>query len=240
MYHILIKAFYSGDIACVQKLLKVSHISPGCRIYSECGSSVNLLHICTTAQQVDIFKLLMKNYSVNPYSVFMDSDNTVPYFHYVFAFASESFILNILKFCGVKADFTYNDISLLHFAVYSNCFDVVQYLVEDCSDTDVNITDNSLQTPLHLAYLARHTQIAQYLIQHGADVNSMDIEGCAPHEYIDGDADVIKLSEHLQHRRKIHQNSGSAAYLYHMRLPNLGIDEEEVVSLTMKDFPSLN
>ena len=34
-FHILIKAFYNGDIPCIQKLLKASHISPSGRIYSE-------------------------------------------------------------------------------------------------------------------------------------------------------------------------------------------------------------
>ena len=36
-FQVLIKAFYNGDIACIQKLLKVSHIPPNGRIYSESG-----------------------------------------------------------------------------------------------------------------------------------------------------------------------------------------------------------
>ena len=145
-FQAVIEAFVNGDSSCIQRLLKVSHISNG-RIYSYSRSSKNLLQICTITHQVEIFKLLVKDYSINPYSVFMDAANTVPYFHYIFSAASESFIIAILEYCGIKAPFvTYNDISLLHFAVYTDCFDVVQYLVGECRDTDVNITDDSLQT----------------------------------------------------------------------------------------------
>ena len=51
-----------------------------------------------------------------------------------------------------------------------NCFDVFSFLLKECSGIDVNATtdDDDLNTPLHLAYAYGHTQIAQYLIQHGA------------------------------------------------------------------------
>ena len=225
----------------IQNLLnKISYISSDSRIYCDSGSSVNLLWICTITQQVEIFKLLTKNYSINPYSVFMDTTDTVPYFHFIFSVASESFIIAILDYCGVKATFTYNNISVLHFAVYTNCFDVVQYLVEECSDTDVNIIDDNLQTPLHLAYLCGHTQITQYLIKNGADVYAVDIDGCVPYEYVDGNPDIARLSKLMQNKRKIYQLSGSAARHYYMRLVNLGIDEEEAVFLTLEQFSSIN
>ena len=90
------EAFVNGDSSYIQRLLKVSHISNG-RIYSDSGSSKNLLHICTITHQVEIFKLLVKDYSIKPYSVFMDAANTVPYFHYIFSTTSESFIIPILE-----------------------------------------------------------------------------------------------------------------------------------------------
>ena len=49
-FQVLIKALYNGDIACIQNLLKASHISPNDRIYSESGSSLNLLEAATIAQ----------------------------------------------------------------------------------------------------------------------------------------------------------------------------------------------
>ena len=122
-----------------------------------------------------------------------------------------------------------------------NCFDVVCFLLEECSGIDVNVTtdDDYLWTPLHLAYLYGHTQIAQYLIQHEADVYAVDSDGHTPYEYIGGDPDLIKESENIQNRRKIHHIPYSIEHCYYMKLINIGIDEEEAVSLTMEQFPSL-
>ena len=61
-FQVLINAFYNGDIACIQSLLKVFHISPDGKIHSESGSSFNLLHAATIAQQIDVVKLLLTDY----------------------------------------------------------------------------------------------------------------------------------------------------------------------------------
>ena len=245
-FQVLIKAFYNGDIACIQKLLKVSHISPNGRIYSESGSSLYLLDAATITQQLDIVKLLLTSYSMDPYVVSMSDnegdDKPIPYIWYFFIYAPQSFIIAALKHCGVKADFkTADGYSLLHYAVMLNCFDVVSFLLEKCSGIDVNITtdDEYLQTPLHIAYLYGHTQIAQYLIQHGADVYAEDSDGLAPYEYIDGDPNCIKDSEYLQNKRKIHHFPYSIEHYCYMKLINIGVDDEEAVYLTMKLFPSL-
>ena len=241
-FQVLIKAFYNGDISCIQKLLKVSHISPNGRIYSESGSSLNLLEAATIAQQIDIVKLLLTDYSMDPYVMSMRNDTSFPYIQHIFNYAPQSFIIAIMKYCGVKSDFkTTIGFSLLHYAVLFNCFDVVCFLLAECSDIDVNVTtnDNDLLTPLHDAYLYGHTQIAQYLIQHGADVHAVDNNGCTPYEYIDGNSDCIKDSEYLQHRRKIHHIAFSIEHCYYMKLINIEIDGEEAVSLTMDQFPSL-
>ena len=94
--------------------------------------------------------------------------------------------------------------------------------------------------PLHVAYLYGHTQIAKYLIQHGADVYAVDIADITPYEYyIDGYPYLIKESEHLQNRRKIHHIPYSIEHCYYMNLRNIGSDEKEAVFLTMEQFPSL-
>jgi len=77
------------------------------------------------------------------------------------------------------------------------------------------------------------------LIQHGADVYAVDSNGCTPYEYIDGDPDFAKHSEYTQNRRKIHHIPYSLEHCYYMKLVNLGYNEEEAVSLTMEQFPSL-
>ena len=239
-FHVLIKAFYNGDITCIQKLLKSSHISPDGRVYSESGSSFRLLEAATIAQQIDIVKLLLTDYSMDPYVVSMSANTLFPFIVYIFYFAPQSFIIEVLKYCGVKADFkTTEDFSLLHVAALYNCFDVVCFLLEECSSIDVNATDDDLCTPLHLAYLYGHTQIAQYLIQHGADVYAVDANGCTPYEYIDGHPDLIKNSEYFQNVRKIHHIPYSVEHCYFMKLRNIGNDNKEAVSLTIEQFPSL-
>ena len=240
-FHVLIKALYNGDVPCIQKLLKVSHISPNGIIYSESGSSLNLLVAATIAQQIDIVKLLLTDYSMDPYVMSMRDDASLPYIEYDILYcAPQSFIIVFMKYCGVKSDYKTTGYSLLHLAVMFNYFDVVCFLLEECSDIDVNVTaDDGLYTPLHIAYLARHTQIAQYLIQHGADVYAVDGGGCTPYEYIDGDPDCIKHSEYYQNRRNICHIPFSIEHCYFMKLRNIGIDEEEAVSLTMEQFSSL-
>ena len=237
-FHVLIEAFYNGDIACIQRLLKVSHISPDGRIYTETRSQVNLLFAAIIMQKIEIVKLLVDNYSVDPYIA--NADDKVPCVVNIFYHAPQSFIIAILKHCGVKMEFkTAGGFSLLHYAVIINCFDVVNFLVEKCSGTDVNVPNDVLLTPLHLAYLCGHTQIAQYLIQHGADAYAEDSDGHTPYEYIDGDPKWIKGSEYSQCKRRIHHIPYSVEHRYFMKLTNRGTDEETAVSLTMKQFPML-
>ena len=239
-FQALIKAFYNGDVICIQKLLKISHISPNGKIYSKSGSSLNLLQAATIAQQIHIVKLLLTDYSMDPYVMSMSEDGSLPYMEYIFYYAPQSFIIAIMKYYGLKSDFkTTEGYSLLHCAIAYNCFDVVCFLLEENSDIHVNATDDNMYTPLHLAYRCGLTQIAQYLIQHGADVYAMNIDGYTPYEYIDGDLDWIELSEYFQSQRKIHHIPFSIEHCYYMKLTNIGIDQKKVVSLTMEQFPSL-
>ena len=113
-------------------------------------------------------ELLAKEYSVDPYVA--DEDNS-PMVYQVFSITPQSFIVNFLKICGVKTSFKSTDsgFTLLYQAVFTCCFHVVCFLVEECG-ADVNICTNYFYTPLHIAYTAGHTHIAQYLLQHGGDV----------------------------------------------------------------------
>ena len=104
-FQLLVNALYNGDISCIQRLLKASHISPNGRIYSESGSSLNLLEAATIAQKIDIVKLLMTDYSMDPYVMSMRDDVSIPYIKYIFYYAPQSFIIALMKYCGVKSDF---------------------------------------------------------------------------------------------------------------------------------------
>ena len=230
-FQVLIKALYNGNIACVQKLLKVPHLSHDGRIYSESRSSINVVYAATTAQQIDVVKLLLTDYHLNP----------AYFIAYISGCTPQSFVIEIMKYCSIKANLKSTEgFSLLHIAVMEHCFDIVSFLLEECSGTDVNVTvDESLRTPLHIAYLCGHTKIAEYLIHHGANVYAMDINGCTPYKYINGDSNFIKVSEYAQNKRIIHHFPYSVEHCYYMNLVNLGIDDMKAVSLTMEQFPSL-
>ena len=234
-FQVVIEAFYNGDIICIQKLLSLSHISPNGRIYSESGSSINLLSTATIAQQIDIVKLLMEDYCVQPYYMTRHDNIPSPYIGYIFSCAPQSFIIANLKYHNIKIE----DYSVLHIAAFANCLDVVCFLLEEYGDIDINVTDDERLTPLHLAYLCGHTEIAQVLIQHGADMYAVDIHNCTPYDYTDGDPDWIIDSEYMTNRRKIHQTPYSSEHCFYMKLVNLDCDDEEAVSLTMEQFPSL-
>ena len=204
---ILIVALYDGDIPCIKKLLTASHMSPNGTIYSESGSSLNLLVATTIAQQIDIVKLLITDYSMDPYviSVPLKDGESMLYIEFVFVYAPQSFTIAILKHCGIKSDFkTTESFSLINYTVMCNCIDVLCFMLDECSEIDVNVTDSYLYTPLHLAYFVGNTQIAQCLIERGANVFAMDSTGRTPYEYIDGEPGFIKLSKNFQNRRKIY------------------------------------
>ena len=125
-FQVLIKAFYNGDIPCIQQLLRVAHISPNGNVYSESGSSFKVLEAATIAQQLDIVKLLLTDYSMDPYVMSMSENESVPYIKYIFCIAPQSFIIAIMKYCTINSDFkTADGYFFLHYAVAYNCFDVV-------------------------------------------------------------------------------------------------------------------
>ena len=117
-FQVLIEAYYNDNIACIHELLKVTHMSPNGRMYSESGSSLNLLKAVTIVQQIDIVKLLLTNYSIDPYVMSMSINGPFPYIEYILYCLPQSFIMAIMKYCGVKVDFkTIEGHSLLHIAV---------------------------------------------------------------------------------------------------------------------------
>jgi len=110
------------------------------------------------SQNRDVVRLLVKRYGIDPC---MAADDGTFYIYQVFIIAPESFIINFLKICRIKMSFKNHKvgITLLHNAVCTCCFQVVCYLAEEYK-VDVNISDNDLDTPLHMAYITGHTHIA--------------------------------------------------------------------------------
>jgi len=235
----LISALFNDNISEIKMLLDSCRISTAGRVYCEEGSSLNLMVAAITLQQIDLVKLLVEHFYIDPYEVDFEGRKPCRCIINVFDQAPQSFIIDFLKISGIKATFTVAGFTLLHTAVMTCCLDVVKYLVEECDGIDVNVTSDDLRTPLHSAYLAGHVHIAEYLIQHGADVTASDMHGFTPHEYRDGDPAVIEIADYIKNKRRIHQHCYSAERLYYFKLLNLGIDVKRVVSLTMEEFPSL-
>jgi ankyrin repeat protein len=61
--------------------------------------------------------------------------------------------------------------TLLHFAVKSNLFDIVQLLIT--YHANVNLTNKANETPLIYAIKKKNVKITEYLLQHKADPNSI-------------------------------------------------------------------
>ena len=64
----------------------------------------------------------------------------------------------------------------LHFAARRGNLESCQLLL-DTAGVDVNMKDNALQTPLHLAMLGGSREVTKLLIEKGAMVDVVDIEG---------------------------------------------------------------
>lgn len=94
--------------------------------------------------------------------------------------------LETIRLCldtGAKVDQQQNDRSTpLHLACTQGALDVVKMML--CSfdrvEDIINLTDGACQTPLHRATIFDHTELAEYLISLGADVNSVDCKGNTP------------------------------------------------------------
>ena len=234
-YEAIILAVVKDDISSIQNLLKPAYISTDGIIHCENGSSANLLFSAILSQKIGVVELLVKQYSVDPY---ITNDKSRVMIFKVFSWAPQSFIIDFLRCCGVKASFKDSGFTLLHIAVFANCFHVVCFLVEKCG-VDVNVHEDDFNTPLHYAYMAGHTHIAEYLIQHGADVMAVNRNGNTPYQLIDGIPEVIRTSQEIQTLRKIHKVPGSGEYLHYIKLRNLGMTFNEAITLTVEQFPSL-
>ena len=236
-YESLISAVLNDDISALQNLLKSSHITPAGMIYSEDGLSTNLACVAILNQNIAVVEILLKVYSVDPYAA--DESGSSTGFQ-IYGIAPQTFIISFLKVIGPKMSIrdAYTGYSLLHVAVLSGCYNVVCFLVED-SEVDVNLGDNNLDTPLHIAYMAGLTDIAEYLIQHGADMMAVNVQDCIPYDYVNGLPEIIASSKTLQDSRKIHQIPGSDQYKYFNKLCNTEIEPEKAVTLTIVQFPSL-
>ncbi|XP_059183151.1 transient receptor potential cation channel subfamily A member 1b [Centropristis striata] len=84
---------------------------------------------------------------------------------------------------GAKVDQQQNDRSTpLHLACTQGAIEVVKLMLSSFHQVEdiINLTDGACQTPLHRATIFDHTELAEYLISLGANVNSTDCKGNSP------------------------------------------------------------
>ncbi|XP_072234361.1 transient receptor potential cation channel subfamily A member 1-like [Leuresthes tenuis] len=84
---------------------------------------------------------------------------------------------------GAKIDQQQNDRSTpLHLACTQGATEVVKLMLSTVDQVEdvINLTDGACQTPLHRATIFDHTELAEYLISLGADLNSTDCKGNTP------------------------------------------------------------
>ena len=222
-------AVFSGDTNSIAKTLNLNHVSIAGVVYFQDGSSINLLEVAVATHNADVINLLVKTYSVDIYSEHI--------FPMIFEQAPESLAIEVLKICGIKASFTLDGFTLLHMAVIFNCAKVVDYLIT--KGIDVNVTDKYKRIPLHYANMFDHREIADYLSLNGADVRATDCNNRTPLNCIGGDPELIKISQHIQNKQRIHLKPYSAEMLCYLKLVNSGIDDKTAVSCTIEQFPSI-
>ena len=132
----------------------------------------------------------------------------------------------------VKAD----GFTLVHTAVLTNALEVLAFLCENFQIIRPNDTDNEKCTSLHLAYLYGNIEMAEFLLEIGADETALDIYGKRPFHSINGDPARVTYSKYVQNARKIHDDPYSIEYNYYINLLKHGIDLEQAVPFTMKEF----
>uniref|UniRef100_A0AAZ3PX02 Transient receptor potential cation channel, subfamily A, member 1b n=1 Tax=Oncorhynchus tshawytscha TaxID=74940 RepID=A0AAZ3PX02_ONCTS len=94
--------------------------------------------------------------------------------------------VDIIEFCihkGAKIDQQQVDRSTaLHFACSQGATDAVKLMLSSYSrlDSIINLPDGACQTPLHRATIFDHTELAEYLISKGADIDYIDSKGLSP------------------------------------------------------------
>lgn len=80
-------------------------------------------------------------------------------------------IIRMSNFTGSNSNYNW---TLLHAAASSGIYDLVYEIVQQ--KTNLNVLDHKHRTPLYLAIKNDHEQIAELLIEYGADVNIREIE----------------------------------------------------------------
>ena len=229
-------AIYKGNGTKLRRMLQQAQI-PITNL-RPCGMS--LLNLALKFHQVGIARILITEYSMNVNATDADQE---PCVLSLIHGAQESVIMDFINEFDVDVNVTDGEMSFLNHAIVYKCFDVVRYLIEMCK-LDVNapiqtyLFDELRFTPLHFAYATNEPTIVDYLIQHGANKNAVDVHRKKPIEYEGGTPGMIELSQVDANYRKIHRNVYGPEYKCYHELRRK-YSKKEAVARTIQMYPSL-
>ena len=238
----ILNAIVSGNTSNFKEFLKQHD---ACRVKSmriDLGASVPIIGVVFKARQIGIARILVNEYGADasicdddgsPYflKLFEGCDSTEPCQSLIIQFIKE-FKMNVHK-CNC------HEHTALHLAVLHKLFSIIKFLIEDCK-VDVNYISNPTHggTPLHMAYGIGEKNIAQYLIEHGADQESIDDDSRKPkdYEYYEDNGYTI-LSQFCIKLRVIEKTVGPESEQYSQLCEKYSI--YKAMDLTFEKFPSL-
>ena len=177
----IVVAIQNGEGLWLKELLSPYHVT--CVKFMQVAGPLSILEFVCYSRQIGIARILASEYGVDFSSMY---EKFLIIFDGCDATEScQSLIIEFIKEFKIDVNRP-NHITALHSAVLHKLFTIVKYLVEDCK-VDVNFISNSLNsgTPLHMAYGIGELEenMAQYLIEHGADQNAIDGNGRKPKDY---------------------------------------------------------
>ena len=204
--------------------------------------SVPIIGVVFKARQIGIARILVNEYGVDanisdedgsPYflKLFEGCDSTEPCQSLIIQFIKE-FEINVHKH-------NIHQHTALHLAVLHKLFSIIKFLVEDCK-VDINYISNPTHggTALHMAYGMGEKNIAQYLIEHGADQEVVDDDGRKPKDYeFYEDNGYSLLSKFCIKLRVIEKTAGPESDHYSELCEQFSV--YKAMDLTFEKFPSL-
>jgi ankyrin repeat protein len=113
------------------------------------------------------------------------NDKGVSHFHIACTRDNPKIVQHFLQYevdinsCGPSNSSIFAFFTALHYAVYYNCIQVVELLLNH--NADVNVKNKEGWTPLHLAATHGHSKIVEIILKHGkANLMSMNGDGLSP------------------------------------------------------------
>ena len=228
----IIKAAFYGNASKLQGLLSQYDT---CQVNKLQIDGAPIIAYAFWGRQIGIARIL-----VNEYGVDVNTTSILKLFQGCDTSEScQSLIIQFIKEFNIDVHKSYYNFTPLHSAMMYKIFTVVKFLVEE-HKVDVNcIHGSSGGTPLHMAYGMDEENIAQYLIEHGADQEAIDSNGRKPKDYQFYEKNVYRLTSKYSLKSSKIEKYIDAVYAYYRQLLDQGISDFEAIDHTFEKFPCL-